>query len=198
MSESVQFGGTWMTLQHAAYARGVSPDTVRNWIRRGKIQSRKVPTPQGHRFEVLIVDVGAIVTGTPDQQEAPRPSDPGQTTPETGEEPQCQNADLPARHPPVATWDLRPMVELLAQMAERNAAQAQEIGALRERLRQTQAAEGESPRPEVLGAPGTRASQAEGPRQAPPPEHVSYRETPMARPAWWVRWFGKDSGFRSA
>jgi len=46
--------GTWVSLQEAASRRGVSPDTIRNWIKARKVQARKKELPQGFAYEVFL------------------------------------------------------------------------------------------------------------------------------------------------
>lgn len=55
-----QATGSWVSIQEASTLRGVSPDTIRNWVKASKVMSRKRKISQGFAYEVFLVDHQAV------------------------------------------------------------------------------------------------------------------------------------------
>src|SRR5215212_9163563 len=53
------YASQWVGLTAAAARVGVAVDTMRRRAKRGDVPSRQVPTPQGHRWEVLLSEPAA-------------------------------------------------------------------------------------------------------------------------------------------
>lgn len=116
--------GAWVSLHEAARRRGVSPDTIRNWIKGRKIQARKVPTPQGFAYEVFLLDVDVIEIIPP--------------SPNGGPTSEAPTSNALARSEPPAV-DLTPLADLVRELGQRVAALERENGALQEQVRHLEA-----------------------------------------------------------
>jgi hypothetical protein len=119
MSEAENVTGVWVSLQEAASRRGVSPDTIRNWIKARKVQARKKALPQGFAYEVFLVDLESVEI-----------IPPSPNSPPTSESP-SPNA-LTSWEP--LSVDLTPLADLVRELANRVAELERENGALTEKL----------------------------------------------------------------
>jgi len=117
--EAESVTGAWVSLHEAASRRGVSPDTIRNWIKARKVQSRKKMLPQGFAYEVFLVD-HAVEILPPSPNSAPSP--------------ESSSLNPVPKSEPVPI-DLAPLAELVRELASRVAELERENGALTEKLR---------------------------------------------------------------
>jgi excisionase family DNA binding protein len=172
------YGGTYcpadgdrtrlLTVQEAAGALGVSPTTIRRWVKEGAVASERVSRPQGYVVMVQIPE-RQIPTG----RYAPRP--PGVAT----QLPTSAPTDA-ARAEAMAEYSAKLLEPLVAKLAE----QAEDIGRLRaqlERAHDTIRAL-EAPREVPADAP---ESHTAGRETASPGGAV--QEPAPAPPPWWRR-----------
>jgi len=116
--EAESVTGEWVSLHEAASRRGVSPDTIRNWIKARKVQARKKQLPQGFAYEVFLVDHAVEIL-------PPSPNAPPSS------EPSSLNVLPKSESVPI---DLAPLAELVRELASRVAELERENGALTEKL----------------------------------------------------------------
>ena len=64
-----------LTLQQFAAASGRSPDTVRNWIRAGKLKARRSGPYQSSRIVIARSELDRLVTPVPTVVAEPRSAD---------------------------------------------------------------------------------------------------------------------------
>lgn len=108
--------GSWVSIQEAATLRGVSPDTIRNWIKASKVMSRKREIDQGFKYEVFLVDHQAVEIISPSSIVPTRS--------------EIQDTEIP-----VPSIDLTPLADLTRELVNQIAQLQRENGALAEKLR---------------------------------------------------------------
>jgi excisionase family DNA binding protein len=188
------YRGGWrgVTIDHAARQLGVSPTTIRRWVKDGRIKSERVARPQGY---VVLVELPASAPSTPDQTTPPQIA----TTPPATAPTEVARADAMAIY--LAAYAKKITAPLVATIAE----QAELIGELKTRLAAFEAPKPD-PDPEAPVAAMWQAraetladqlDQAQRAYQAPKPETVTVEPTPemeaVSAPAprpWWRWWFG--------
>jgi hypothetical protein len=155
-------------IKEAAEQLGVSVNTVRRWVREGKLQTEKQARPQGYTLLVHLPIDGQILTGTPTQpgaqtdaqagvQEVPAQHVPSEQVPALGDY---------ARAEAMATYSAKLLEPLVARLAE----QEQII---------RQLAEEKGQQTERLSHQAERIQQLE-----------AQLATTSAQVSFWQRWFG--------
>lgn len=164
---------TLLPVAEAAQALGISVSALRRGLKSGRYHGERQSTPQGFVWLVEVDGdrVGEVRVGEHRTASRRRPADAGSSEEPAGTPQmalQAQRAEEMARYTAV----------LLAPLHARLEAQAEELGALKERLATAQAriTELEAP-PDVQAAGGV------GERQ---PQEDATPETPERRP-WWQR-----------
>jgi excisionase family DNA binding protein len=183
-----------VTIDHAARQLGVSPTTIRRWVKDGRIKSERVARPQGY---VVLVELPASAPSTPDQIDPPQVA----TAPPATAPTEVARADAMASY--LAAYAEKITAPLVATIAE----QAELIGELKTRLAALKAPNPEStPESEPSSGPAAmwqaraetladQLDQAQRAYQAPKPAPVAVEPTPAveATPApavrpWWRFW----------
>jgi excisionase family DNA binding protein len=124
-----------ITIDDAARRLGVSPSTVRRWVKAGRVKSERVVRPQGY---VVLVELPARAPSTPPVEHAPQIA----TELPTAEGSAVERADTMAAY--LATYAAKVVEPHLATIRE----QAEEIGRLKaelEHIRRSRAPESAPP-----------------------------------------------------
>jgi excisionase family DNA binding protein len=129
-----------LSIPEAAVALGVTTNTVRRWIKSGRLRSEKVRTPSGHAYRVYVESgthpgTGPVPTPVPAEGTNAVPTSVPLPVPDTAraESMAAYNAAL-----------VRPLVEALERQQAIIREQAEELGSLRSELARWA---GTSPRP---------------------------------------------------
>ena len=119
---------TGLSIPEAAVALGVTTNTVRRWIKAGRIRAEKVRTASGHAYQVFLETGTHTGTGV-----VPPP------VPETGTGPVPTAVPELARAESIARYNealVRPLVEAFERQQAVIREQAEELGKLRAELAQ--------------------------------------------------------------
>jgi transposase-like protein len=126
-------------IDQAARQLGVSPTTIRRWVKDGRIKAERVPRPQGY---VVLVELPHTAPSEPAADHPPRVSTDLPTTAPT----EMARADVMATY--LAAYAEKITAPLVATIAE----QAELIGELRTRLAAVEAPKTEPAAPEPTAA----------------------------------------------
>jgi len=126
-------------IKEAAEQLGVSINTIRRWVREGKLQTERQPRPQGYTLLVHLPIEGHVLTDAPTQTDAQPDAQAGVYDPPTQDVPREQVPVLGdfARAEAMAAYSARliePLVTRLAEQEQIIRQLAEEKGQHQERL----------------------------------------------------------------
>jgi len=171
-----------VSVQEAATALGVSVNTIRRWIKDGRIPHEKLTTPAGFAYRVYPQRVPP--TGT--RREVPLMGTPWEVP---ALAPDLQRAEAMASYSRAL---LEPLVARLAEQEQIIREQALELGRLHAELEYTR----EPPRPHQTATASNLTAEAPDPPSepsepipAPSPVPQPIPPQPNGGSPWWRRWW---------
>jgi excisionase family DNA binding protein len=185
-SAGTQGDGPGLSVQEAATALGVSVNTIRRWIKDGRLPYEKLPTPVGYAYRVY----PQRVTPAGTHRDVPPMGAPREVLALT---PDMQRAEATAAYTAAL---LGPLVAELSAAREQIAGQAERIGRFSAELAQAHDTIRalEAPRKAPANAPESHA-EALGPTGEPPEPDPEPTPSPVPAPippkpdgrSWWRR-----------
>jgi excisionase family DNA binding protein len=185
-TEPVQDFRPGLTIGQAASRLGVSPSTVRRWVRSGRLRSERVTVGDGFEYRIPAEGLEAVTASTnPSAEPATNPSTEPPTNGST-------NASAPAileasveRSTALAAYNaqlLGPLTLVIERQQDTIRQQAEQIGSLRAQLAAAEE------RIRGLDAPRPREGQDPGDGAVQASTRASPRPGPDGR-SWWQRWW---------